>query len=97
VLKLGSVDTDEPLRHFQLFLDEGLSAVIACLGIEPPPHGRRRYRIERGDDCESRLYRGDDRVDVDHEHDGDGLADIERGRLDTGLVTVGVSRGVGAH
>lgn len=78
VLRLGSVDIDEPHRHFLLFLDEGLTAVIACLGIEPPPHGRRQYRIERGDNGELRLYRGDALVDTDREHDGNGLGDIER-------------------
>jgi hypothetical protein len=42
LLKLGSVDTDEPRRHFQLFLNAGLTEVIACLGIEPPPHSRQQ-------------------------------------------------------
>src|SRR5690606_6573469 len=76
-LRLGSVDTDDPRRHYQLFLSDDLTQVIACLGVEPPPHIGSQYRVERSDDGELRLYRGADLVDIDTEADSD-LADIER-------------------
>ena len=34
LVRLGAVDLDEPLYHFQVFLDEPLTAVVACLGVD---------------------------------------------------------------
>ncbi|WP_433357168.1 hypothetical protein ACQPYV_09310 [Micromonospora saelicesensis] len=34
VVRLGWVSTTEPRYHFQLFLTEDLSAVIACVGVD---------------------------------------------------------------
>ncbi|GAA1028881.1 hypothetical protein GCM10009557_15500 [Virgisporangium ochraceum] len=31
---IGAVDTDDPPYHFQLFLDEGATTVVACLGVD---------------------------------------------------------------
>jgi hypothetical protein len=33
-IRVGSVDVDDPPYHFALFLDEKLSSVVACLGVD---------------------------------------------------------------
>jgi hypothetical protein len=33
-VRLGAVDTDDPPYHFQLFIDGGGTAVVACLGVD---------------------------------------------------------------
>jgi len=34
LVRLGAVDLDDPPYHFQVFLDEPLAAVVACLGVD---------------------------------------------------------------
>jgi hypothetical protein len=41
-IKLGAVIVDDPPYHFQLFLNEQLTSVVACLGIDQ--HSRYRQR-----------------------------------------------------
>ena len=33
-VRIGAVDIDEPPYHFQLFLDEHATAIVACLGVD---------------------------------------------------------------
>jgi hypothetical protein len=40
-VRLGAVDVDDPPYHFQLFLDNELTSVIACLGVDQDPAHRR--------------------------------------------------------
>ena len=43
-VRLGSVDVDDPPYHFQLFFDEKLTSIVACLGVDQDPanrHGRQ--------------------------------------------------------
>jgi hypothetical protein len=41
-VRLGAVDVDDPPYHFQLFLDEDLTSVVACLGVDQDPAHRQR-------------------------------------------------------
>lgn len=41
-VRLGAVDVDDPPYHFQLFFDEELTVVIACLGVDQDPAHRRQ-------------------------------------------------------
>jgi hypothetical protein len=41
-VRLGAVDVDDPPYHFQLFLDENLTSVVACLGVDQDPAHRQR-------------------------------------------------------
>ena len=34
LVRIGAVDTDNPPYHFQLFLNEDATTVIACLGVD---------------------------------------------------------------
>jgi hypothetical protein len=34
LVRLGAVDTEDPPYHFQLFLNDAGTAVIACLGVD---------------------------------------------------------------
>jgi hypothetical protein len=34
------VDVDDPPYHFQLFFDEDLTSIVACLGIDQGPGHR---------------------------------------------------------
>jgi hypothetical protein len=36
------VDVDDPPYHFQLFLDEKLTSIVACLGVDQDPAYRHR-------------------------------------------------------
>ena len=40
-VRLGAVDVDDPPYHFQLFLDENLTSVVACLGVDQDPAHRQ--------------------------------------------------------
>jgi len=33
-VRLGAVDVDDPPYYFQLFLDEDLTSIVACLGVD---------------------------------------------------------------
>jgi hypothetical protein len=39
-VRLGAVDVDDPPYHFQLFLDENLTSIVACLGVNQDPAHR---------------------------------------------------------
>jgi hypothetical protein len=39
-VRLGAVHVDDPPYHFQLFLDNELTSVIACLGVDQDPAHR---------------------------------------------------------
>ena len=39
-VRLGAVDVDDPPYHFQLFLDENLTSIVACLGVDQDPAHR---------------------------------------------------------
>src|SRR5215469_2743647 len=39
-VRLGAVDVDDPPYHFQLFLDEKLTSIVACLGVDQDPAHR---------------------------------------------------------
>jgi len=41
LVRLGAVDLDDPPYHFQLFLNEDATAVIACLGVDQSWNPRR--------------------------------------------------------
>jgi len=41
---LGWVDTVDPPYHFQLFLNEDLSAIVACLGVDTSRGDRHQTR-----------------------------------------------------
>jgi hypothetical protein len=41
-VRLGAVDTADPPYHFQLFLDEAGTVVIACLGVDQSHAARRQ-------------------------------------------------------
>ena len=43
-VRLGAVDVDDPPYHFQLFLNEELTSVIACLGVDQDPAYRHKAR-----------------------------------------------------
>jgi hypothetical protein len=45
-LRVGAVDVDDPPYRFQVFLDDGLSAVVACLGVDQG----LGYRVRPGDE-----------------------------------------------
>jgi hypothetical protein len=34
LIRIGAVDTDDPPYHFQLFLNEDATLVVACLGVD---------------------------------------------------------------
>ena len=38
------MDVDDPPYHFQLFLNEELTSVIACLGVDQDPAYRHKAR-----------------------------------------------------
>jgi hypothetical protein len=40
-VRLGAVDVDNPPYHFQLFLDENLTSIVACLGVDQDPAHRQ--------------------------------------------------------
>lgn len=40
-VRLGAVDVDDPPYHFQLFLDEDLTSIVACLGVDQDPTHHR--------------------------------------------------------
>jgi hypothetical protein len=44
-VRIGAVDVADPPYHFQLFFDDGLTAVVACLGVDQ----RLGYRLRPGD------------------------------------------------
>jgi len=44
-VRIAAVDTDDPPYHFQLFLDEELLRVVACLGVDQ----RLGYGLRPGD------------------------------------------------
>lgn len=39
-VRLGAVDVDDPPYHFQLFFDENLTSIVACLGVDQDPAQR---------------------------------------------------------
>jgi hypothetical protein len=39
-VRLGAVDVDDPPYHFQLFFDENLTSIVACLGVDQDPGHR---------------------------------------------------------
>ena len=41
LVRIGAVDEDEPPYHFQLFLDEHATTVVACLGVD------QRWKAQR--------------------------------------------------
>jgi hypothetical protein len=45
ILKFAAVDADDPPYHFHLFLNEDLTAVLACIGIDH----RTGYQLRPGD------------------------------------------------
>ncbi|MEU7673545.1 hypothetical protein AB0C42_01855 [Micromonospora taraxaci] len=45
LVRLAAVDVEDPPYHFQLFLNDDVSAVLACIGVD----GRTGYRVRPGD------------------------------------------------
>jgi hypothetical protein len=39
-VRLGAVDIDDPPYHFQLFFEESLTSIVACLGVDQDPAHR---------------------------------------------------------
>lgn len=42
MIRIGAVDAEDPPYHFQVFLDQALTAVMACLGVEQSRNRRRQ-------------------------------------------------------
>jgi hypothetical protein len=40
-VRLGAVDVGDPPCHFQLFFDENLTSIVACLGVDQDPAHHR--------------------------------------------------------